>query len=157
MCVHTRVWASTHAQSCLTLCDPMDCSPLGSSNHGISRQEYWSELPFLSPGDLPDLGSEPTSLEFAALKAESFTPHHLGSPYVCVLVAQSCPTLCDPMDCSPPSSSVHGIFQARILEWVAISFSREFSWPGVELGSPVSQTDSLMPEPPGTPGSPYSL
>ena len=42
------------------------------------------------------------------------------------LVAQSCPTLtlCDPMDCSPPGSSVHGIFQARILEWVAISFSR---------------------------------
>ena len=41
-----------------------------------------------------------------------------------VLVAQSCPTLCDPMDCSPPGSSVHEIFQARILEWVAISFSR---------------------------------
>ena len=40
----------------------------------------------------------------------------------CVHV-QSCPTLCDPKDCSPPSSSVHGIFQARILEWVAISFS----------------------------------
>jgi len=38
-------------------------------------------------------------------------------------VAQSCPTLCDPMDCSPPGSSVHGIFQAWILEWVAISFS----------------------------------
>ena len=39
-------------------------------------------------------------------------------------VAQSCPTLCDPIDCSPPGSSVHGILQARILEWVAISFSR---------------------------------
>ena len=39
-------------------------------------------------------------------------------------VAQSCPTLCDPMDCSPPGSSVHGILQARTLEWVAISFSR---------------------------------
>ena len=38
-------------------------------------------------------------------------------------VAQSCPTLCNPMDCSLPGSSVHGIFQARILEWVAISFS----------------------------------
>ena len=37
-----------------------------------------------------------------------------------VLVAQSCPTLCDPMDCSPPGSSVHGIFQARILEWVPL-------------------------------------
>ena len=38
-------------------------------------------------------------------------------------VAQSCPTLCDPMDCSPPSSSVHGISQARVLEWGAIAFS----------------------------------
>ena len=43
---------------------------------------------------------------------------------VCVLVAQLCPTLCDPMDCNPPGSSVHGILQARILEWVAYSFSR---------------------------------
>ena len=42
---------------------------------------------------------------------------------------QSCPTVCDPMDCSPPGSSVHGIFRARILEWVAISFSRGFSRP----------------------------
>ena len=38
-------------------------------------------------------------------------------------VAQSCLTLCDPMDCTPPGTSVHEIFQARILEWVAISFS----------------------------------
>ena len=43
---------------------------------------------------------------------------------VVVLVAQSCPTLCDPKDCSPPVSSVHGILQARILEWLAIPFSR---------------------------------
>jgi len=42
---------------------------------------------------------------------------------------QSCPTLCDPTDCSPPGSSVHGILQARILEWVAISFSRASSRP----------------------------
>ena len=41
-----------------------------------------------------------------------------------VLLAQSCLTLCDPMDCNPPGSSVHGLLQARILEWVAISFSR---------------------------------
>ena len=44
-------------------------------------------------------------------------------------VAQSCLTLCDPVDCSLAGSSVHGIFQARILEWVAIPFSRESSWP----------------------------
>ena len=44
---------------------------------------------------------------------------------VCVLVAQPCPTLCDSTDCSSPGSSVHGILQARILEWVAISFSNQ--------------------------------
>ena len=38
-------------------------------------------------------------------------------------VAQSCPTLSDPMDCSPPGSSIHGIFQATVLEWVAVAFS----------------------------------
>ena len=44
-------------------------------------------------------------------------------------VAQSCPTLSDPMDCSPPSSSVHGIFQARVLEWGAIAFSEKWYGP----------------------------
>ena len=42
-------------------------------------------------------------------------------------VTQSCPTLCDPMDCSLPGSSVHGISQAIVLEWIAISFSRRSS------------------------------
>ena len=46
-----------------------------------------------------------------------------------VKVARSCPTLCDPMDCSPPGSSVHGILQARIPKWAAISLSRGSSWP----------------------------
>ena len=45
------------------------------------------------------------------------------------MCAQSCPTLCDSMDCSPPGSSVHGTFQERILEWVAISSFRGSSWP----------------------------
>ena len=48
---------------------------------------------------------------------------------VCVLVAQLYPTLCNPIDCSLPGSSVHGILQARILEWVAIFFSKGSSWP----------------------------
>ena len=46
-----------------------------------------------------------------------------------MLVIQSSPALCNPMDCSPPGSSVHGIFLARVLEWVAIPFSRESSKP----------------------------
>ena len=47
---------------------------------------------------------------------------------VCAKSLQSCPTLCDPMNCSPPGSSVHGILQARILEWVDMPSSRGFSW-----------------------------
>ena len=65
------------------------------------------------------------------------------------LVAQSCLTLCDPMDCSPPGSSVHRIPQARVLEWVAISFSRPD--PRITPGSPALQEDSLLSEPPGKP------
>ena len=49
--------------------------------------------------------------------------------YCCCLVAKLCPTLCYPMDCSPPGSPVHAMFQVRVLEWDAISFSRESSWP----------------------------
>ena len=63
---------------------------------GFSRQEHWSGLPFPSPMHESESESE---------------------------VAQSCPALCDPMDCSLPGSSLHGILQARVLEWVAISFS----------------------------------
>ena len=50
-------------------------------------------------------------------------------------VAQSCPTLSDPMNCSPPGSSLHGIFQARVLEWGAIAFSEEY-WSGLLFPSP---------------------
>ena len=52
--------------------------------------------------------------------------------------AQLCPTLCDPMDCNPPGSSVHGILRARILEWVAISFSRDLPDPGIKSMSLLS-------------------
>ena len=65
-----------------------------------------------------------------------------------VLVTQSCLTLRDPMDCSPPGSSVHGIIHARILEWVPIPFSRGSSQPGIEPRSPALQADSLLSEPP---------
>ena len=54
---------------------------------------------------------------------------HGKNANVNVLVSQLCPTLCDPMDCSPQGSAVHGILQATILEWVAIPFSRRSSWP----------------------------
>ena len=54
----------------------------------------------------------------------------LGCLHICLYsFTKSCPTLCDLMDCSPPGSSAQGILQARILEWVAISFSTGFFWP----------------------------
>ena len=89
---------------------------------GFSRQEYWSGKPFPSSEDLPDSGSKPRSL---ALPANSLPSQSESESEV----AQLCPTLCDSVDCSPPGSSVHGILQARILEWVAISFSRGSSQP----------------------------
>ena len=136
--------AAKSLQSCPTLCDPIDGSPPGSPVPGIlqartlewvaisfsnawqwkvkvkslsrvllyvipwtvvyqaslsmgfSRQEYWSGLPFPSP-------------MHGKVKRQSE-------------VTQSCPTLSDPMDCSLPGFSVHGIFQARVLEWGAIAF-----------------------------------
>ena len=63
-------------------------------------------------------------------------------------VARSCLILCNPVDCSLPGSSVHGILQARILEWVAIPFSRGASQPR----SPALQVYSLLSQLPGKPG-----
>ena len=70
---------------------------------------------------------------------------------VYVLVPQSCLTLCDSMNSSLPSSSVHGILQARILEWVAIPFSRGSSWPADWTQVSCIACDSLLSEPPGKP------
>ena len=102
---------------------------------GFSRQKYWNELPYPSPADLTDPGLEPTSLNISCIGRLVFFYHwcHLRSSAslnhcVCI-VAQSCLTLCDPMDCSPPGSSVNGILQTRILKWVSMPFSRGFSQP----------------------------
>ena len=109
-------------QLCPNHCDPMDCSPPGSFVHEFSRQEYYSGLPFPFPGDLPNPGIKSGS---PALQADSLPSEPPGKPSITLeRVAQLCLTLCDPIDCSPAGSSVHGILQARILEWVAISFSR---------------------------------
>ena len=97
---------------------------------GLSRQEYWSGLPFPSPGDLPDPGIKNAYLASHSLAGGSLptapSEAHLIACVVvcCVLVAQSCLTLCNPMVCSPPGFSVHGILQARTLEGIVIPFSR---------------------------------
>ena len=64
-----------------------------------------------------------------------------------MLLAQSCPTVWHPVDCSPPGSSVHGILQARILEWVAFPSPRDLPNIGIESGSPKLQADYLPSEP----------
>ena len=64
-----------------------------------------------------------------------------------VLVTQSCLTLCNPMDCSTPGSSVHGILQAGILEWVAVPSPGNLPNPGIKPGSSTLQADSLPSEP----------
>ena len=136
-------------QSCLTLCDPVDCSPSGSSVHGIlqARILEWVEVPH--QGIFPTQGS----LMSPVLVAGSLLLVPPGSPCFlvcftftllpdftlflilmvtkfgvfsppCCSVAQLCLVLCEPMDCSLPRSSVHGILQARTLEWVAMLSSR---------------------------------
>ena len=72
-----KVQCSVIAQSCPTLCDPMDYRPPGSSVHGFPRQEYWSGLPFPSPGDLSDPGIEPKS---PTLQADTLTSEPPGKP-----------------------------------------------------------------------------
>ena len=78
---------------------------------------------------LPGLLLQPITVKSTPSSLKLPSVPHLPSTGVGGLVAKSCPTLCDPMDCSLPGSSVHGIFQARIMKWLAISFSRGSSRP----------------------------
>ena len=77
--------------------------------------------------------------------------------YVYVLVAQSCLTLYHPMDCSPSDSSVHGVLQARIVEWQVIPSPGDLPNPGIKPRSPALQADSLPCESPGKPKYMYVL
>ena len=93
--------------SCVQLCaTPQTAAHQAPPSLGFSRQEHWSGLPFPSP--------------MHEVKSESE-------------VAQLCLTLHDPMDCSLPGSSIHGIFQARVLEWGAIAFSGKSSYKSLKL------------------------
>ena len=132
-------------QWCLTLCDPLDCSPPGSSVHRILQARTLGQgvVPFSRGSSQP--GIKPEALASPALAGgfitTSATWEALSVKDVCLcvraLVTQWCLTLCDPLDCSPPGSSVHGILQARILEWVAISLLQgDLPDPGIEPVSP---------------------
>ena len=106
----------------------MDCSLPGSSVYGIS-QPRMLEKGVISFSRWSSLPRNWTCV--SCIAGGFFTVWATREALMLVYseVAQSCPTLSDPMDCSPPGSSVHGIFQARILEWVTISFSRRPSQP----------------------------
>ena len=125
-CVHVK-----SVQSCLTLWDPVNCSLSGSCVHGIlqARILEWVALPSSREFSWP--GIEPHLLYRLHWQVGSLPLAPPGKPYTAqsVLVAQSCLTLCNPMDCSLPGSSVHVILQARIPEWVVIPFSRGSSRP----------------------------
>ena len=140
MCICYMLYS---ALSRVRLCNSMGCSPPGSSVHEFSRQEYWSRLPFFSSrrSSWPRQGSNLLLLNLLSWQEDSLWLSRLGSPCliilyinecVCVVLpAQSYLILCDPIDYRPPGSSVHGILQATILEWVAIPFFRWSSWPTI--------------------------
>ena len=100
---------------CMSSCVQPFVIPLTVAHHALlcmnfSRQEYWSGLPFPTPGDLPNPGIEPASLVSPALAGEFFTAGATLEAqfwYQIRSVTQSCLTLCDPMNCSTPGLSVH--------------------------------------------------
>ena len=132
-------------RSCLTLCNPRDCNPPGSPVREILHCHAF--LQGIDPGIKP---------MFPALSGRFFTPSSTWEAQYqtseaaleCVLAAQLCPTLCNPRDYSLRGSSVHGILQGSVLEWVVIPFSRGSSWPRDQTWSPVLQVNSLPSQPP---------
>ena len=78
-----------------------------------------------------------------------FSKHDTGKERKESEVAQPCPTLCDPVDCSPPGSSVYGILQARVLEWLPFPSPGDLPDPGIKPRSPTLQADALTSEQPG--------
>ena len=127
--MNQHIGESEVAQSCPTLCDPMDCNIPASSLWGFLGKSSRVGCHFLLQGIFPTQGSNPS---LRHCRQMLYCPSHQGSPNIMVAAAaatsaaklpQSCPTLCDPIDGSPPGSPIPGILQARTLEWVAISFS----------------------------------
>ena len=146
----------THAYSCPTVCDPAECSPPGSSVHGTLQArilEWVAISSFPPPGvglSTPGIGplSPPSASGFFYYLSRVLTCKKISTVELWTLNLESLPiweclqgnsllllllsrfslTLCDPMDCSLPGFSIHGILQARTLEWVAISFSNAWKW-----------------------------
>ena len=130
MCIHTHTHTRAHTiygggslvtKSCATLVTPWTVAHQAPLSIGFPRKEYWSGLPFPSPRGPPSTGIKPRS---PVLQLVSSLLSHGGVyMYIVTVKSLSCPPLLNPIDCSLPGSSVHGIFQTRMLEWVVISFS----------------------------------
>ena len=118
-----------HSFSTIYMTDP-ESTKVGMSQSLLSKTLF-STWALVSPRVLrqPVLELTNTPVKRKKKQIPRFEPKPTDSNFLACEVTQSCPTLCDPMDCSLPGSSVHEIFQARVLEWVAISFSRASSQP----------------------------
>ena len=111
--------------SCLTLCDLMNCvAHQGSSVHGIFQTRILERVPI----SFSKLSSWPRNWTPISCIGRQVLCHWAITAAAAAKSPQSCPTLCDPKDGSPPGSPVPGIFQARTLEWVNIAFSNAWKW-----------------------------
>ena len=155
VCVCVYAWKKVKllvTQSCLTLCDPKNCSPSGPSVHGIlqARILAWVASPFSRGSSWSRDWTCVSSIEawffiiWAIRKAQIYVHTHVCMPAQSL---QSCPTLCNFMDHGPPGSSVHGILQARTLEWVVISFSSNKVWSEWREWSDVAQSCLTLCDP----------
>ena len=144
MCHPQACCCCSVAQLCVTLCDPMDSStpgfPVLHQLPELAQTRVHSVNDAIQPSH-PLSPPSPPAFNIPSIRVFSVGSSHqvakvlelqlqdpLNSQVLC-LVTQSCPTLCDPIDCSSWGPSVHGILQARILEWVATPSSRGSSQP----------------------------
>ena len=110
---------------------------------GFPRQADWIGLPCLPPGCLPDPGWTHVSCSSYTV-GRSFTTYNSTLRTIICLVAQSCLTLCNPVDCRLPGSSVHGL--SRQEYWLPFPSPGDLPIPGMELRAPALQVDSLQSE-----------
>ena len=135
------------AKSCQTLCDLMDCS-----TSGFPVLHYLLEFVQIHGHLVGNPLRDFFILRIEKARILSILSESISKPVLVVCVfTKSSLTLCDPMDCSLPWSPVHGILQAGILEWVAISSSRGSSWPKDQTGVFCLAGGFFTTEPPGKP------
>ena len=137
----------TCAQSCPMLSGSTNCSPPGSSADGVfqARILEWVSISFSRRSSQPRDWTRVSRISWIGRQILNQLRHLSANSL------QSCPTVCDPLDCSPPGSSVHGILQARILKWLLYSLSlraqKIIIWTRLEVQSRSLATRGSIPEP----------